>query len=137
MNTVPAPGRVFLWVGKTENFGHSDFVVCSPQRLAVPSRFSAPGKPIRTVQAEASRHPSARSFIFPSISSAAPPLHPGSCLSLLRPISPSAPVLCLPSFLPLPPSLPPARALLSSPPCFRLALSSPVLHRSRRGERLR
>lgn len=132
MNTFPASGRVFLSVGKTENFGHSDFVV-SPQRLVVPSRFSAPGKPIRTVQAEASRHPSARSFIFPSISSAALPLHPGLVFLFY---DPSLPPLPFSAFLLSFRSLPPARALLS-PPCFRLALSSPVLYRSRRGERLR
>lgn len=96
--------------GKTENFGRADFVV-SPQRLVVPSRFSAPRKPIRTVQAEASCHPSARSFIFPSISSAALPLHPGLVFLFHDPSLPPLPFFALLlSFR----SLPPALALLSA-----------------------
>lgn len=101
MNTSAASGRVFPLVGRWRIL---DVLTCRG--------FSAARKPIRTVQAEASRHPSARSFIFSSISSAALPLHVRLVFLLHSPSLPPLLSFPLPSFLP--PSLHLAPALLSA-----------------------
>lgn len=86
-----------------EEFGRVDFV--GRERVAVRRRFSAPGKPIRTVQAE--RLPrcrrSRRCSVFSCVSSAALPLAP-----FVLPVSPSTSCPCPLPFLPNPHPLPPA-----------------------------
>lgn len=112
-----ASGGGFLWVGRREML---DVLILSSALnvFAVRDRFSAPPEPMRTREAEAPCHPSARSFIFLSISSAALPLHTRLVFLFHYPSLPPLPSF---AFLPFAPS---ALRPLSSPLCFRLALSS-------------